>query len=189
MLCVQNCWNLPSGFGEKDFQILSMYFWYFIIISPWYKMWPFSWTNLNPLHPRILCAKFGRSWPNGSGEDFKFHQCVFGISSSSPLGNLESQLLMDALCQILLKLAHWLLRRSVNFGYVFSLFCNYHPSEKGLGPSFQQNWITFNQICFLPNLVEISPVVLQKKMKMWKVYRQTETDRQVVRNAHLRLRA
>ena len=25
--------------------------------------WFFSWTNWNPLHPRMLCAKFGRNWP------------------------------------------------------------------------------------------------------------------------------
>ena len=32
-------------------------------------MWPFIWTNLNPIHPRILCAKFGWNWPCGSGEE------------------------------------------------------------------------------------------------------------------------
>ena len=36
-----------------------MYFLYFIIISPWKRAGPFIWTNLNPLHPRILCVKFG----------------------------------------------------------------------------------------------------------------------------------
>ena len=34
-----------------------MYFCYFIIISPWKRLWPFIWTNLHPLHPRMLCAK------------------------------------------------------------------------------------------------------------------------------------
>ena len=27
-------WNWPSGFGEEDFQISSIYFRYFVIISP-----------------------------------------------------------------------------------------------------------------------------------------------------------
>ena len=40
-----------------------MYFHYFIIISPWKRAGPFIWTNLNPLHPGILCAKFGSNWP------------------------------------------------------------------------------------------------------------------------------
>ena len=44
-----------------------MYFPYLVIISPWKRAWPFIWTNLNPLHSRMLCAKFG----SGSGEEDK----------------------------------------------------------------------------------------------------------------------
>ena len=61
-------WNWLSGSGEEDFLISSMYFIYFIIISPWKRVGPFIWTNLNPLHLRMLCAKFGWNCPNGSGE-------------------------------------------------------------------------------------------------------------------------
>ena len=46
-----------------------MYFRYFITISPWRRVWPFIWTNMNPLHPGILCAMFGWNWPSGSGEE------------------------------------------------------------------------------------------------------------------------
>ena len=28
-----------------------MYFRYFVIISPWEKVWPFIWTNMGPFHP------------------------------------------------------------------------------------------------------------------------------------------
>ena len=51
---------------------------------------------------------------------------------------------------------------------------------KRTGPSFEQTWIPFTQGYFVPSLVEIGPVVLEKKMKMWKVYRRTDgqTDRQ-----------
>ena len=35
---------------------------------------------------------------------------------------------------------------------------------KGQGPSFEQTWIPFTQRCFVPSLVEISPVVLEKKI-------------------------
>ena len=31
------------------------------------RLW--IWTNLNPLHPRMVCAKFGWNWASGSGED------------------------------------------------------------------------------------------------------------------------
>ena len=42
-----------------------MYLRYFIIISPWKRAGPFIWTNMNPLRPRMLCAKFGWNWPSG----------------------------------------------------------------------------------------------------------------------------
>ena len=32
------------------------------------RKWTFVWTNLNPLRPRMLCAKFGWNWPSGSWE-------------------------------------------------------------------------------------------------------------------------
>ena len=48
-----------------------MYFQYFVIISPWKKAWPFVWTNLNLLHLRMRCAKFGWKRPRGSGEEDK----------------------------------------------------------------------------------------------------------------------
>ena len=53
------------------------------------------------------------------------------------------------------------------------------PLGKGRGPSFEQTWILITQGCFVPGLVKIGPVVLEK-IKMWKVYRQTDrrTDRQ-----------
>ena len=57
------------GSGKEDFYKLSIYFYYFPIISPLGRAWPFIWTNLNPLHPGILCAKFGWNWSSGSGEE------------------------------------------------------------------------------------------------------------------------
>ena len=36
---------------------------------PLEKGGPFIWTNLIPLYPRMLCTKFGRNWPGGSGEE------------------------------------------------------------------------------------------------------------------------
>ena len=47
------------------------------------------------------------------------------------LKKLESPSPKDALCQVWLKLAQWFWRRRFfNFVNVFSLFCNYLPSEK-----------------------------------------------------------
>ena len=47
---------------------MSVCFCYFIIISPW-KGVPFICTNLNSLHTRLLCAKFGWNWSSYSGEE------------------------------------------------------------------------------------------------------------------------
>ena len=83
--CAKIDWNWLSGSGEKDFKISSMYFRYFIIIFLWKRAGPFIWTNLNPLYPRMLWAKFGWNWPSGSGEeDFKISSpcfCYFAIMS------------------------------------------------------------------------------------------------------------
>ena len=49
-----------------------MYFHYLVIISPWKRRGPFIWKNLNPLHPRMLCAKFGWNWLSGSGEEDEY---------------------------------------------------------------------------------------------------------------------
>ena len=58
-------WFLRSRF----FKISSMYFSYFVIISPWKRAGLFIWGNLNALHPKMLYAKFGWNWPSGSVEE------------------------------------------------------------------------------------------------------------------------
>ena len=61
--------NWPSGSVEEDLFKFCMNFCYFVIISPWKRVWYFICTNLNPLHQKMLCAKFGWNWPCGSGEE------------------------------------------------------------------------------------------------------------------------
>ena len=51
------------------FRILLMYYCYFLIISPKKRVDPSFEKNVNPLHPRMLCVKFGWDWPSGSGEE------------------------------------------------------------------------------------------------------------------------
>ena len=43
----------------KIFLKFSMYFRYFVIISPWKRVGPFIRTNFYSLHPRMIYAKFG----------------------------------------------------------------------------------------------------------------------------------
>ena len=80
-------------------------------------MWPFIWINLNLLHPRMLCAKFGWNWPSGSGEilNIILHSRYYlpleqGVALY--LNKLDSPSSKDALCQVRLKLTQWFWRRS-----------------------------------------------------------------------------
>ena len=58
--------NLAQWSLRRNFSILSMYFQNFVT---WKRAWAFIWTKLNPVHPMILCAKFGWIWLGGSGEE------------------------------------------------------------------------------------------------------------------------
>ena len=80
------------------------------------------------------------------------------------LNKIESPLPKDALCQILLKLAQqfWS-RRFLNFVNVFSVLHSYLPLGKGQGPSLKKLESPFTQGCIVESLVEIGPVVLEKK--------------------------
>ena len=60
--------------------------------------------------------------------------------------------------------------RFLNFVIVFLLFRNYLPIGIGCGPSYVQISIPTTPGHLVPSLVEIGPVVLEKKIKMWKVY-------------------
>ena len=61
--------------------------------------------------------------------------------------------------------------KSCQFIFIISLLS---PLWEGPCPSFEQTWIPFTQGYFVPSLVETDPVVLEKKMKMWTVYRQMD---------------
>ena len=140
----------PNGYAEENFYISPMYFCCFIIISPLKRLGPFIWTNLNPLHSRILCAKFGWNWPSGSGEeDFLNFLNAFSLfrnylplekGRALHLNKLESPWTKDALCQVWLKLALWFFLEKKIFKFSQWIF---YLLAKGLGPSFKQTWIPF----------------------------------------------
>ena len=49
MLYAKFGWKGPMVLQKKIFR-----FCFFVIISPWKRMWHFIWTNLNPIHPRMV---------------------------------------------------------------------------------------------------------------------------------------
>jgi hypothetical protein len=117
------------------------HFYIFVIISPLKRTWPFTWTNLNSLHPRVICTKFDWIWPAGSGEDFKkFSVYFYSFAIISPwrraiyfvwINLIPTP--MDDLCQAWLKLAQWFWRRRfLNESTPFSHFCDYLPFEEDL---------------------------------------------------------
>ena len=116
-------------------------------------------NNLNPLHPKMLCAKLCWNWLSGSGEEDFLISSMFAIfviiSPWKRVGpfiwnNLNPLHLNHALCIVII--SPW----------------------KRVGPFIWRKLIPLNQKCFMPSLVEIGPVFLEKKVKMWKVYGQTD---------------
>ena len=58
--------KLAEWFCRRTFfKISLMYFSYFVITSPWKRIGPFIWTNLNTLPPKMHCVKFYWNWQSG----------------------------------------------------------------------------------------------------------------------------
>ena len=88
------------------------------------------------------------------------------------LNKFESPLPKNDLCQNLVEICPVVLKKKIfnNFQYNFT-FSLLSPLGKGRGPSFEQIWIPFIQGCFVPSLVEIGPVVLEKRIFLfWLMY-------------------
>ena len=66
--------KLAQRFWRRRFsKFINVFSLFFVIISPWKKMWPSIWRNLNPLYTRMLCVKIGWNCLRDSGgEDFFF---------------------------------------------------------------------------------------------------------------------
>jgi hypothetical protein len=119
------------------------HFYIFVIISPLKKIWSFVWTNLNSLHPRVICVKCKWIWPAGSGEEFFFKlfsvfllfRYYLPLEKGYPLRfyKFEFPLPKDDVCQVYLKLAQWFWRRKFwNDPTQFLHFCDYLPFEKDM---------------------------------------------------------
>ena len=79
------------------------------------------------------------------------------------LNKLEFPSPKDVLCQVWLKLVQRFWRRRF-FTISLKHFCFYLPLGKKQSPSIEQTWILLTQGCYVLSLVEISPVVLDKKI-------------------------
>ena len=114
------------------FLISSMYFRYFVIISPWKRAKPFIWTKLNHLHSKMLCAKFGWNWLSGSGEeDFYISSIYFPYFVIISLSKSAGPFIWTKLNPLHPKMLWFWRRRFLHFVNLFSLFRIYLPIEKG----------------------------------------------------------
>ena len=60
----------PIDLEKKIFKFRQSIFTISLLSSfAWKRVGPCIWTNLNPFHPRMLCAKFGWNWFSGFGEE------------------------------------------------------------------------------------------------------------------------
>ena len=127
-------------------------------------------TNSSPLHPRLLCAKFVWNWNIGSGEEYvlKVYQYIFPFSLFfSPWKRVRSFIwkhLNFLYPRMLCATFDWNCPRgSVEENFIISsmhlcYFIIISPRGKMHGPSFEQK----TRVSFLPSLVEIMPMVLEK---------------------------
>ena len=130
----------------------TMYFHYFVIISPSERTWPFIWTSLNSLHPRMLCAKFGWNW---------LMQCVWRRKLNFVnvftlfcyyLPFVKSPLHKNAFSQVWLKSAHLFWRRRfLKFRQCIFAISLSSPLWKRRGSSLQfvQTWMPYTQRCIV----------------------------------------
>jgi hypothetical protein len=114
------------------------HFYIFLIISPLKRTWPFIWTKLNSLHPKIICSKFNWFWPAGFFKKKKLSVfllfCYYlPLERVNPLYLNKLGIIhpKDDLCQVWLKLAPWFWR-FLNDPTPILHFCDYLPYEEEL---------------------------------------------------------
>ena len=118
-------------------------------------------------------AKFGWNWPSGSEEEFKLSSMYFcNLAIISPWKRTFEQTWIPFTKGWLRQVGwnwfsgsgedYYILTTYFRFFYYYYTY--YPPFRKGCGPSFDKTSIHFTEECFVPSLVEIGPVVLEKKI-------------------------
>ena len=103
------------------------------------------------------------------------------------LNKRECPLPKNALSKVWLILSQWLWRREFkNFVNVILLFYYYLLVEKGM-TIFLTHLFPFTNGFFVPNVVVISPAVLDKKTKIWIAYDNEDDGHILIREIHLSL--
>ena len=175
MLCAKFSWNWYSQvvLEKRIFNFVNV-FSLFRNNIPLEKGRTLQLNKLEPHHTKMVWAKFGWNWINGSGEEdflndvnvFSLFRNYFPLEKGGVLllNKLESPLSKDALCQVWLKLAQWSGGEDfLNSWMYFCYFIIISPWKRA-GFFIEDIWIPFTQGGFEPRLVEIGSVVLEKKI-------------------------
>ena len=96
-----------SGSGDEDFEILSIYFWDFILISPLKGLGPSFEQIKSPLPKDAVCKVW--FWRRIFFNFFNVISPRKGVALH--VNKLKSPFAKDTLCQVWLKLTQWLWRR------------------------------------------------------------------------------
>ena len=80
MLCAKFFFflKLAKRFWRRIFLNVLNVFSLFLNYLPLERVWPFIWTNLNSLNPRMFCSKYGLNWPSSSGADIHSYVVIKG---------------------------------------------------------------------------------------------------------------
>ena len=103
---------------------------------------------------------------------FKNRQCIFAISLLSLLGNGRGLSFQETWIPItkgyfvhsLVEIGPVVLKKKFKVRQCIFAISSLSPLGKGRGPSFEQTWIPFTKGCFVPSLVEIDQVDLEKNI-------------------------
>ena len=125
-----------------------MYFSFFVITSPWKRMWPFIWRKMTSPYPRMLCVMFGCYCPNDSlifVNIFSFYLYMYYLSLEKGvtlrLNRYRFPLPKEALSSVRQFGWNWSSGSGEEDVYISQciLAISISPSlGKGLGPSFEQ---------------------------------------------------
>ena len=198
MLYARFGWNWPCRTEVENFEIFSIYFYYFALSpleegcgSLFVKIWipstqGYLVPNLVEIGPVVLKREFLNIF--NIILIFRFY-LPFEKDGAFHLNKLQFPSPKDALCQVWLKLAQCFWRgRFFNIFNIILHFRYHFPLEKGKALHLNKlESLHPRMLC--ANLVETCPVVLEKKSKIGKVYRQTDGQkddgRRAIRKAHL----
>ena len=142
--------KLAQWIRRRRFLNWTMYFCYFVMISPWKKVAFFIWKKkLESLSSKYLSMY---SIPLENSGALYFDQIEYLSPKDAKLVEIGPVVLE---------------RKNFKFRQFIIAISLSFPLGKGSSSLFEQSWNYFNQGCFFRSLVDINPMVLEKIFQFW----------------------